>query len=134
MIRGRDLTILRALLAFAILSTGLHFTHNFVEIDQYPSGFVSEGLIKALIPITWPLYTGVALIGYRLYARGRLRPARVALVLYGLFAMTSLLHFTAGTPDVPPFWFATIFTDGLAGIAVIAFAAWSTRPRAAAPA
>ncbi len=125
--REQQLSILKAILAFAILSTGLHFTHNFVEIDQYPAGFIGEDVIQAAIPITWPLYTVVALLGYRLYARGRLRPARIALVAYGLFAMTSLLHFTAGTPDVPVFWFVTIFTDGLAGLAVLAFTAWSAR-------
>ena len=131
MSRDRELAILRAILAFAILSTVLHFTHNFVEIDRYPPGFLGEDVIKALIPITWPLYTAIALLGYRLYAGGRLRPARIALVAYGLFAMTSLLHFAVGTPDVPAFWFATIFTDGLSGIAVIAFTVWSARARAA---
>ena len=134
MSHDRRLPLLRAILAFAILSTGLHFTHNFVEIDRYPSGFISEDVIRTLIPITWPLYTAVAVLGYRLYASGRDRAARIALTLYGLFAMTSLLHFTAGTPDVSPFWFATIFTDGLSGMAVIGFVVWSARPRAVRPA
>ena len=30
-----------------------------------------------------------------------------------------------GSPDVPPIWYATIFTDGLTGIAVLAFTIWS---------
>ena len=129
--RDRDLAVLRGILAFAILSTGLHFTHNFVELDSYPEFLVSNEVIELLIPITWPLYTALALLGYRWYARGRVRPARVALVAYGLFVMTSLLHFAGGTPDVPPFWFATIFTDALGGLAVIAFVVRSARPRSA---
>ncbi len=134
MTRDRELVVLRGILAFTILSTALHFTHNFVEIDRYPEVLVANELIEVLIPITWPLYTALALLGYRWYARGRLRPARVALVTYGLFVMTSLLHFAGGAPDVPPFWLATIFTDALGGLAVIAFVVWSARPRAAAAA
>ncbi len=134
MTRDGQLTVLRAILAFAVLSTGLHFTHNFLEIDQYPEVIIPNAVIEVLIPITWPLYTAIALLGYRWYARGRLRPARVALVAYGLFVMTSLLHFAGGTPDVPPFWLATIFTDGLSGLAVIAFVVWSARLWAAATA
>ena len=34
-------------------------------------------------------------------------------------------HFLDGSPDIAPFWYATIFTDGLAGMAIVAFTAWS---------
>ncbi len=132
--RERELSILRRLLAFTILSTALHFTHNFVDIDRYPEALVANELIEVLIPITWPLYTALALLGYRWYARRRPWPARVALVAYGLFVMTSLLHFAGGTPRVAPFWLATIFTDALGGLALIAFVAWSVRPRLVATA
>ena len=38
-----------------------------------------------------------------------------------------------GTPKIPAFFFATIFTDGLAGLSVLAFVLWSarTQPRPA---
>lgn len=30
--------VLRGLLAFSILSTASHYSHNFVEVDSYPGG------------------------------------------------------------------------------------------------
>jgi hypothetical protein len=37
------------------------------------------------------------------------------------------LHFVQGNPDIPLFFYATIFTDGLAGLAVVGFVVWSVR-------
>ena len=39
----RRLSALRWILAFGILSTGLHFAHNFVAIDRYPDDLVKAG-------------------------------------------------------------------------------------------
>ncbi len=126
-------SVLKAILAFGIVSTGLHFTHNFVAIEDYPqSEVISNGAVQAAILISWPLFTAVAIQGYRLYARGEHRTARGWLLAYALFTLVSLGHFTEGNPDIPPFWYATIFTDVLAGLLLVAFVVWSARaPRAA---
>jgi len=134
MTHERRLRILRGLLTFAIVSTALHFTHNFVEVDAYPSNVFSDEAILVAIVVSWPLALALALYAYRLYARGRLGAAHVALAVYAILPLTSLGHFTVGTPDVPPFWFATIFTDGIAGAAVLAFVVWSSRRAPAAAA
>jgi hypothetical protein len=123
----RRSTALRWILGFGILSTGLHFTHNFVAIDQYPDDLVSGAAVQVAIVLFWPLFTAVALYAYRLYAQGRYREAYPLLLAYSLFALTTLGHFLDGTPDIAPFWFATIFTDALAGLAVLAFTASSMR-------
>jgi hypothetical protein len=53
----------------------------------------------------------------------------VHLLIYSLTGLITPLHFVYGSPDIPPFWYATIFTDFLAGASVIAFVAWSaSRP------
>jgi hypothetical protein len=128
----RRQSLLRWILAFAIVSTGLHFTHNFVEIDQYPrSDLISNEVIQVAIVVSWPLFTALAVIGYRLYARGRYSTAHACLLGYGLFCMVSLGHFVDGSPDIAPFWYATIFTDVLAGLAVIAFTGRSALARQA---
>jgi hypothetical protein len=122
----RRQSLLRWILGFGIVSTALHFTHNFVEIDQYPrSDLVSNGVIQAAIVVSWPLFTAIALLGYRLYARRRYAPAHAFLLGYAVFCMVSLGHFVDGSPDIAPFWYATIFTDALAGLAVMAFTARS---------
>ena len=131
---ARGLPALKWILAFGIASTGLHFTHNFVEIDQYPDDLVSGEVVRVAILVAWPLFTVLALFAYRLYARGSHSLAHGALLSYSFFCLTTLGHFLDGTPDIAPFWFATIFTDALAGMAVLAFVAWSVRaPVAAQP-
>ena len=108
-------------------STAAHFTHNFVAIDSYPDGFVSGEVVQIAILVSWPLLTAVGLYGYSLYARGAYSPAHACLLAYSFLGLSTLGHFLYGTPDIPAFWFATIFTDGLAGAAIVAFTAWSAR-------
>ena len=124
--RARGALALRGILAFAIVSTALHFTHNFVEIDRYPaSDSISDGAVRAAIVVSWPLFTVLALYGYRLYRRGRYDAAHACLAAYSPFCLATLGHFLQGSPDIPAFWYATIFTDGAAGVAVAGFALWS---------
>ena len=123
----RRISLLRWILGFGILSTGLHFTHNFVAIDQYPDDLVSGTAVQVAILVFWPLFTGLALYAYRLYARRAYRQAYPFLLAYAFFALTTLGHFLDGSLDIAPFWYATIFTDALAGLAVAAFTLASMR-------
>ena len=123
----RRLMLLRWILGFGIASTALHFTHNFVEIDQYPDDLVSGDVVRVAILAFWPLFTLVGLAGYRFYAQRSYERAHACLAAYSFFALTTLGHFLDGTPDIAPFWFATIFTDALAGLAMLSFVIWSAR-------
>jgi hypothetical protein len=127
----RRLSLLKWILGFGILSTGLHFTHNFVAIDRYPDDLVSGTVVQVAIVLFWPLFTALAVYAYRLYAQHRYRGAYPLLLAYSFFALTTLGHFIDGKPDIAPFWFATIFTDALAGLAVLAFTISSMRAPAA---
>ena len=115
------LRLLRWLLAFSILSTGLHYTHNFFEIDSYPETFAPGWAVQAAIILFWPVLTIGGLHGYRLYRDGRLPEAHRMLALYSLTGLTTPLHFLSGNPEIPAFFYATIFTDGIAGLAILAF-------------
>jgi hypothetical protein len=121
------LRVLRAILVFSIVSTALHYTHNFVNVDQYPGGFPGDTAVQALIVLLWPAVTLVGLYGYRLYREERYYPAHVCLAVYSLLGLTTLGHFLAGNPDIPAFFYATIFTDGLAGLAMLTFVVVSAR-------
>src|SRR3954468_2350624 len=127
--RESSVGLLRAILAFSIISTGVHYTHNFVEVDQYPqSGLgISNGAIQAGVLVSWPLLTAIGLWAYRQYARGNYDRANVPLLLYSVTGLITIGHFADGVPDIPPVFFASIFTDFLAGLAVAAFAIWSMR-------
>jgi hypothetical protein len=120
------LSILRGTLAFSVLSTAGHYSHNFVEMDSYPGG---GPVVQVPIVLSWPLLTAIGLYGYRLYVQGRHHDAHVHLLIYSLTGLITPLHFVYGSPDIPAFWYATIFTDFLAGASIVAFVAWSaSRP------
>src|SRR4051794_24055266 len=121
------LSVLRALLAFSIVSTGVHYTHNFVKVDEYPGGFPGQTAIQVLIVLLWPALTALGLYGYRLYRDGRLYPAHVCLAIYSFTGISTLGHFFAGNPDIPPVFYATLFTDALAGLSILAFVVVSAR-------
>jgi hypothetical protein len=126
--------VLKWILVFGVATTGLHFIHNFVAIEDYPASFIPDWVVQAGIVVSWPLFTAIAVSSYRRYAGGDVRGARTGLLAYGAWAMVSLGHFTSGNPDIPPFFYATIFTDVLAGVLVLGFVAWSARATAARPA
>ena len=118
------MTALRLILAFSILSTASHYAHNFVAAEDYPGSGTG---VQVAIVLSWPLLTAIGLYGYRLYSEGRFRDAHVCLLLYAPLGLLTPLHFVQGNPDIPAFFYATIFTDALAGLAVVGFVIWSVR-------
>ena len=72
---------------------------------------------------------GQACTATRLYSRGRFGPAYACLLAYALLGLTTPAQFVDGSPDIALFWYATIFTDGLAGLAILMFTAWSALGR-----
>lgn len=116
--------LLRILLAAAIASSAIHYTHNFVEAGEYPSiplVFPTALAYRIGIVLAWPVLTGVALWGYRQYAEGRMRRAGHAFVAYSFVGISTIGHFLGGTPDIPAIFFVTIFTDFLTGSAMLLF-------------
>jgi hypothetical protein len=130
----RGLVALRAILAASVLSTAIHYTHNFVAVDRYPGpGGSFHTVIRVLIVVLWPLLTGIGLTGYRRYREGRYHEAHVALGVYSVTGISTIGHFVYGNPHIPGFFYATLFTDFLTGLSVLSFAIWSAsraRPRA----
>jgi multisubunit Na+/H+ antiporter MnhC subunit len=118
---------LKAILAFGIVSTGIHFTHNFVKIDDYPESPIPDWVVQTAIVVSWPIFTWIAVRAYRLYTERGLEAARPWLLWYAAWTLFSLGHFTEGNPDIPPVFYATIFTDVLAGVLVVAFVVLGAR-------
>lgn len=118
---------LRAIVAFNVLSTSLHYTHNFADAHAYPAvfPFYNATAYQVGIVLSWPLLTGMGMWGYRLYAEGRVRQSRPFLAAYSLLGLTTLGHFLGGNPDIPPLFYATLFTDFVAGLALLIFVGWT---------
>jgi hypothetical protein len=109
-----------------MVSTAAHYTHNFVEIEHYPqSDLFPNFAVRIAIVIAWPLLTAIGVFAYWLYAHRRYVAAYPLLAAYSLLGLATLGHFAFGSPHIPPFWYATIFTDALLGFAILAFAHWS---------
>lgn len=120
---------LRLIIVFNLLSTAVHYTHNFVMAECYPAvfPFVNATAYRVGIIVFWPLLTALGLRGYRLYKEGNTRRSRPLLVAYAMLGFTTLGHFWGGNPDIPPFFYATLFTDFLAGSALLAFVIWTLK-------
>jgi hypothetical protein len=125
--RQASASVLKALLGAGILSTAIHYTHNFIEVAHYPGPRDLYTPTRVAIVVAWPLLTWIGLTGYRRYREGRMQEARVCLAVYSLTGISTLGHFIYGNPRIPAFFYATLFTDALTGLAVLAFALWSTR-------
>ncbi|MGH2831218.1 MAG: hypothetical protein ACRDK2_00445 [Solirubrobacteraceae bacterium] len=116
------LLMLKVILAAGILSTAIHYTHNFVAVSHYPGPKDLYTLTRVAIVIAWPLLTWIGLMGYRRYRESRFVEARVCLSVYSVTGIVTLGHFIYGNPKIPAFFYATLFTDFLTGLAVLGFA------------
>jgi len=120
------LTLLKAILAASMLSTAIHYTDNFVAVNRYPGpGGSFYTITRVAIAVGWPLLTAIGLVGYRRYREHRYPEARVCLTVYSLTGLVTMGHFIYGNPHIPAFFYATLFTDALCGLAVLGFVLWS---------
>jgi hypothetical protein len=126
----RQLLALRLMIGFSLISTTLHYTHNFIRAADYPP-------VEPLLPdvpayrigiiVAWPVLTGLGIWGYRRFREGRWREAALAELAYAMLGFTSILHYLGGVPQIPLFFTITMFTDFLAGSLLIGFAVWAFR-------
>lgn len=123
----RGVTALRVILSLNVLSTSVHYSHNYVKADLYPTlwPFVNATAFRIGIIIAWPLLTALGIWGYRLYCQGETGRPRLLLAAYAVLGFSTIGHFFGGNPDIPPFFYATLFTDFLVGSAMLAFVAWT---------
>ncbi|WP_410581738.1 hypothetical protein [Amycolatopsis sp. lyj-108] len=125
-LQNRGLTALRLILAFTLLSTTLHYAHNVIRAADYPQvEGVSVGLAATLVVVAYVLLTTFGVLGYRDYLRGRYWRALAFLMVFSLSGLASLGHFLVAVPQIPAFWFATIYTDTAAALLLWAFVTWA---------
>ena len=125
-LQEKGLNPLRAILAFSLLTTTLHYSHNVIRAADYPQ---TPGLpvvaAQIVVAFGWMLFTTFGVLGYRAYLGGRYPRALAFLLVYSLSGLASAGHFLVGVPQIPAFWFATIFTDAVAALALWGFVTWA---------
>ncbi|MFG1639107.1 hypothetical protein ACGFMK_02350 [Amycolatopsis sp. NPDC049252] len=125
-LQDKGLAPLRVILGFSLLSTTLHYAHNTIRVADYPQlPGVPAVVAGVVVAFGWVLFTAFGFFGYRAYTQGCYPRALAFLVVYSLAGMITLGHFLTGVPQIPGFWFATIFTDAAAGIALWVFLIWA---------
>ncbi|WP_410600098.1 hypothetical protein [Amycolatopsis sp. lyj-90] len=125
-LQDRGLTALRLILAFTLLSTTLHYAHNVIRAADYPQvEGLPVGVVAALVAVAYVVLTAIGLLGYRDYRRGRYWRALAFLMVYSLSGLASLGHFLVAVPQIPAFWFATIYTDTVSALLLWGFVTWA---------
>lgn len=122
---GVSVETLRLVLVANIVSTTIHFPHNYLAAEQYPPIwllFPNALSYRIAIIIFWPLLSVLGYIGYQKYKSGTIQNIRESITFllgYSLLGTTSLGHFLGGVPQIHWFFFASMFTDFFAGSALI---------------
>ena len=122
-LKSNPASVLLVLLLASIVSTAIHYTDNAVNIADYPQpGWLTE----AQIYISWVVLTGVGILGYRLYRAERYGPAHLLLLVYSYTGVSSLGHYLySGVDELSARQHFHIATDGITGLAILAFVIWS---------
>jgi hypothetical protein len=120
-----------------LVSTAVHYTDNWLSVEDYaPStGLIAEN--PGLIPVAWVLFAAVGIWGYREYRRGPSTRAHVLLAVFSVAGISTFAHLAYEGNDFAAWQWVSVLADGVTGLAVLAFALWSAarvRPRAAAAA
>ncbi|WP_051165679.1 hypothetical protein [Amycolatopsis orientalis] len=124
-LREKGLGPLRAILVFTLVSTVLHYAHNVVRAADYPQvPGISVPVTQVVVAISWVAFAVFGAFGYRAYVRGQYWRSLAFLLVCSLSGLASAGHFLVGVPRIPAFWFATIFTDSLAAVALWVFVCW----------
>ncbi|WP_156096727.1 hypothetical protein [Amycolatopsis jejuensis] len=125
-LREKGLGPLRVVLGFTLVTTVLHYTHNVVRAADYPQiPGLSLLVVQVVVAISWFVFTAFGVLGYRDFVAGRYWRSLAFLLVYSLSGLASAGHFLVGVPQVPAFWFATIFTDTFAALAMWVFVCWA---------
>ncbi|WP_341529680.1 hypothetical protein WKK05_10395 [Nostoc sp. UHCC 0302] len=115
--------LLKILLLASIISTGIHFTDNYLFIEKYPQ---PTWITASAIYQSWLIFTAIGIAGYWLYQYQKYWLAYACLSVYSLTGLASPGHYLYGTmSQFSAKMHLLIWTDGLTGLAILGFIFWS---------
>ena len=129
------MTALRLLVGGLLVSTAVHYTDNWLSVEDYAprTGPIADN--PGLVPVAWALFAVVGVLGYRAYARGPSTGAHLLLAVFSVAGISTFGHLFYDGNDFAAWQWASVLADGVFGLAVLGFALWSAaRVRPAAPA
>jgi hypothetical protein len=115
--------LLRVLVGALIVSTAVHYTDNWLSVEDYAphTGLIAEN--PGLIPLAWGLFTLLGVAAYRSYTRGG-PTVRAHLMLAGfsVAGISTFGHLLYEGNDFAAWQWASVLADGVLGLAVLGFA------------
>lgn len=115
--------LLKSLLIACIISTAIHFTDNYLYIENYPQ---PDWITPSSVYISWIIWTVIGLTSYWLYRTKRFWLAYWCLTVYSFCGLDSLGHYLYGAiSEFTMKMHFFIVTDGLTGLAILGFTLWS---------
>jgi hypothetical protein len=121
----------RSVVLASIVVTALHYTHNYLMIEEYPQ---PDWIQRPTILLAWFLFTLVGIAGYMLFSDGRSLAAGLYLLVYSFTGTTSLGHYSYGSSgDFTIIMHSLIWADALVGLAVAGCALWILLTRRTGP-
>jgi hypothetical protein len=111
------------------LSSVVHYTDNYIRLDQYPQGD-PPSITRMKVLVAWTAFTAFGAAGYLLYRKGKSLEAAGCIAIYSISGLISFLHYGYGSlSDFDVLQHTFILMDGLTGIAALGLAIWLARLR-----
>jgi tryptophan-rich sensory protein len=129
------MALLRLLVGGLLVSTAIHYTDNWLSVEDYAprTGLIPDN--PWVVPVAWALFAAVGVAAYRAYAREPSTLAHVLLAVFSVAGISTFGHLFYDGNSFEAWQWASVLADGVLGLAVLAFALWSaSRVRPAAPA
>ena len=130
--KAPSIPVVRGVIAASIVSTAIHFTDNYIYVDEYPQ---PDYINREFVLFAWVFFTLVGVAGYLFYRDGKLAPATAYVLIYSYTGLSSLGHYFFGSFDE----FTTkmhvlIWMDGITGtsVAICGVWIWAARRRVTA--
>lgn len=115
--------LLKTLLIASIISTVIHFTDNYLFIEQYPQ---PEWITAPSIYQSWLILTAVGITAYWLYKYRKFWLAYGCLLVYSFTGLASPGHYLYGSiSQFSVKMHIFIWTDALTSLAILGFIFWS---------
>jgi hypothetical protein len=112
--------VVTVVLGAALLSSIVHYTDNFVNIEDYPQ---PHWINHVVIPAAWIILTGIGAAGLLSFRHERYGLAGLFLLVYSYTGLSSLAHYSFGPlSEFNAKMHIGIWLDGLTGAAVLVLA------------
>ena len=117
-----SVTAIRGVITASVISTAIHFTDNFIYVDDYPQ---PDYINREFVLFAWVFFTLVGVAAYLFYRDGKTTAAGVYTLIYSYTGLSSLGHYFFGSfGEFTTKMHVLIWMDGITGTVVALCGLW----------